>query len=95
MAVIDPPTGSHLHKWNAIVSIGVALTVPPIMAYMVPNLVSQGPEMIANLKLASAGSEISIVSESNQNTFHSDASTVYEIPQNLGLPNRREPGGTR
>lgn len=95
MAVIEPPTGPNLIKWNAIVSIGVALTVPPIMAYIMPALVSQSPEMITNISLVSAVSQFSTVSESNQNTFPSDASTVYEIPRNIGLPNRREPGGTR
>ena len=94
MAVIAPPTGSTLNKWYAVVGIGLALTVPPITSYMMTS----GAPMATTMTLAYGPQSISHtthVSTTNHTPGQSKDQTVYQVPQNLGLPNRREPGGTR
>lgn len=88
MAAIAPQPNPS--KWYAVVGIGLALIAPHVMIH--------GPRIntivMPENPTQSTLSHVTSVSGSTS-ASQIGAETVYEIPQNLGLPNRREPGGTR
>ena len=91
MAVIAPQPNSS--KWYAVVGIGLGLIAPHIMIHS-SYLQSSVMTFSCAYELPSPSSQLTSSSEAAHGQ-QVEADTVYVIPQNLGLPNRREPGGTR
>ena len=93
MAVIASKTRSIADQWYATIGLGLALTVAPVMPYMM----SHGLQLATNVTLGDGqqATALHTASVPSHTMLQSEANTPYKIPQNLGLPNRREPGGTR
>lgn len=107
MAVIYSLTESHPSKWYAAVGLGLALTVPAVMLNLMsdvmPNPVSISMEkrtpVVTNAQFSQGTqSTLSLLApelDPNHDAILTDRPVAYEMPRNLGLPKRREPGGTR